>query len=44
MKWFEENRDHPISFLEKQAIKLALGQAKTVGDLMDMALKLLKKG
>ena len=42
--WFEQNKDHKLSFLEKQAVKLAVGQAETVGDLMETALSFLKNG
>ncbi len=42
VKWLEENRDHKISFLEREAVKVALRQANTVGDLADLALKLVK--
>ena len=41
--WFEKNRDHEITFLEREAIKVMLKKAKTVDDLMETALKLLKK-
>ena len=41
--WFDKNQDHEISFLEKEAIKLVLKKAKTVGDLAETVLKLLKK-
>ncbi len=44
VQWLEDNRDHKISFVEKEAVKLALRQAKTVGDLADLALKLVKGG
>lgn len=43
VKWFEENRDHRLTFLEKEAVKAVLRQAETVGDLAETALKLLKK-
>jgi len=43
MDWFEKNRDHKLNFLEKEAVKLAVTKAHTVGDLLEMALKLLKK-
>ncbi len=43
MDWFEENKDHRLNFLEKEAIKLAVKKAGTVGDLMKTALDLLKK-
>lgn len=43
MEWFEKNKDHEISFLEKEAIKMVLRKAKTVGELAETALKLLKK-
>ena len=32
-----------MNFLEKEAIKAVLRKARTVGDLMETALKLLKK-
>lgn len=41
--WFDKNRDHEMSFLEKEAIKAVLRKSRTVGDLMETALKLLKK-
>jgi hypothetical protein len=40
--WFEENKDHKLNFLEKEAIKMAVRNASTVGDLLETALKLLK--
>ncbi len=43
MDWFEENKDHKLNFLEKEAIKLAVRKAGTVGDLLQTALGLLKK-
>ncbi len=43
-EWLENNKDHQLTFLEKEAIKLALRQAKTVGDLVKTAVGLLKKG
>ena len=43
MDWFEENKDHRLNFLEKEAIKLTVKKAGTVGDLMKTALDLLKK-
>ena len=43
LDWFEKNKDHKMSFLEKEAVKLAVRQANTVGDLLKTALKLLKK-
>ena len=44
MDWFEKNKDHEMNFLEKEAIKAVLRKSKTVGDLLETALKLLKKG
>lgn len=41
--WFEKNQDHEISFLEREAIKAVLRKCKTVGELAETALKLLKK-
>ena len=43
MEWFENNKDHKLNFVEKEAIKLAVKKANTVGDLMQTALNLLKK-
>ena len=43
MDLFEENKDHKLNFLEKEAIKLAVRKAGTVGDLLQTALGLLKK-
>lgn len=42
-EWFEKNKDHKLNFIEKEAIKAAVRGAGTVGDLMETALKLLKK-
>ena len=41
--WFEENKDHKMNFLEKEAVKMAVRRAETVGDLLKTALDLLKK-
>ena len=41
--WFENNKDHKLNFIEKEAIKVAVKKADTVGDLLETALKLLKK-
>lgn len=41
--WFEKNKEHKLSFIEKEAIKAAVRGAGTVGDLMETALKLLRK-
>ena len=43
MDWFEQNKDHKLNILEKEAIKLAVKKADTVGDLLKLALGLLKK-
>ena len=43
MDWFSENKDHKLNFIEKEAIRLAVKKADTVGDLMKTALNLLKK-
>ena len=40
--WFEQNKDHKLNFLEKEAIKMAVRKADTVGDLLQTALGLLK--
>ncbi len=42
--WFEKNKDHEMNFLEKEAIKAVLRKSRTVGDLLETALRLLKKG
>ena len=42
--WFEANKDHKLTIIEKEAIKLAVKKANTVGDLLQTALGLLKKG
>ena len=42
MDWFEQNKDHKLNFLEKEAIKMAVRKANTVGDLLQTALGLLK--
>ena len=44
MDWFEQNKDHRMNFLEKEAVKMAVRKADTVGDLLNTALKLLKGG
>ena len=31
--WLEENKDHKLNFLEKEAIKLAVKRANTVGHI-----------
>ena len=41
--WLEENKDHKLNFVEKEAIKMAVRKASTVGDLLETALGLLKK-
>ena len=41
--WFSKNKDHKLNFLEKEAIKAVLRKCKTVGELLETALKLLKK-
>ena len=41
--WLAENKDHKLNLLEKEAVKLALKKANTVGDLVETALKLLRK-
>ena len=41
--WFDQNKNHRMNFLEKEAIKLAVRKADTVGDLLKTALGLLKK-
>ncbi len=43
LDWFEKNKDHEMNFLEKEAIKAVLWKSRTVGDLVEIALKLLKK-
>ena len=32
--WFEQNKDHKLNFLEKEAVKMAVRKAETVGDLL----------
>ena len=44
MDWIEQNKDHRLNLLEKEAIKMAVRKAGTVGDLLETALKLLKQG
>ncbi len=43
VEWFEKNKDHKMNIIEKEAIKLAVKKADTVGDLLQTALNLLKK-
>ena len=42
--WLDKNKDHKLNFIEKEAIKLAIRKANTVGDLLQTVLNLLKKG
>ena len=42
-KWLQENQNHKLNFLERQAIKLAISRADTVQDLVETALSLLKE-
>ena len=41
--WFDRNKDHRITLMEKEAIKLMLRKVGTVGELADTLLKLLRK-
>jgi len=41
--WLEENKDHRLNIIEKEAVKLAVMRSKTVGDLVQTALDMLKK-
>ena len=43
VKWFEQNKEHKLNFVEKEAIKMAVRKANTVGDLLETAFGLLKK-
>ena len=43
-EWFDQNKDHRLNLLEKEAIKMAVRKAGTVGDLLETALKLLRQG
>ena len=43
MEWVEKNKDHKLNFIEKEAIKMAVKKAETVGDLFQTALNLLNK-
>ena len=43
MDWFEKNKDHKLNLLEKEAIKMAVRKAGTVGDLLQTALGLLNQ-
>ena len=43
MDWFEQNKDDKRNFLEKEAMKLAVRKADTVGDVLKTALSMLKK-
>ena len=42
MDWFDQNKEHKLNILEKEAIKMAVRKADTVGDLLKTALNLLK--
>ena len=41
--WIENNKEHKLSFIEKEAIKMALRRCNTLEDLLKTALDLLKK-
>lgn len=41
--WLDKNKDHKLNIIEKEAIKLAVRKAGTVEDLLQTAVKLLKK-
>ena len=43
LDWFEEHQNDKLNFIAKEAIKLEVKKADTVGDLLRTALKLLKK-
>ena len=43
LDWFEEHQNDKLNFLAKEAIKLEVKRANTVGDLLKTALNLLKK-
>jgi len=43
LDWFEEHKDDKLNFIAKEAIKLEVRKANTVGDLLQTALNLLKK-
>ncbi len=43
LDWFEKNKDHKLNLIEREGIKIAVRNAETVGDLLETALKLLKK-
>ena len=42
LDWAQKNGDKPLTFVEKQVLKLALNKAGSVNDLIEMALKALK--
>ncbi len=44
MEWFKQNKEHRLNIIEKEAIKMAVRKAGTVGDLLQTALDLLKRG
>ena len=43
LDWFSAHKDDKLNFIAKEAIKLEVKRANTVGDLLQTALKLLKK-
>ena len=43
LDWFSEHKDDKLNFIAKEAIKLEVRRADTVGDLLKTALNLLKK-
>jgi transcriptional regulator of heat shock response len=42
LDWFSEHKDDKLNFIAKEAIKLEVKRANTVGDLLKTALNLLK--
>ena len=43
LDWLSEHKDDKLNFIAKEAIKLEVKRANTVGDLLKTALNLLKK-
>ena len=41
--WLEKNKDHRLTLIEKEAVKVVLRKSGTVGELVETALNLLKK-
>jgi|GEM_PF-5317737 len=43
LDWYEKNKDHKLTFVEKEAVKMVIKRAGTVEDLFNFVIGLLKK-